>query len=65
MKTEIKCVMDMSTQKIFKLITINTENNETVFEGKLYIDSGMFKDILDEEALLKEIESIPNLLRSK
>jgi hypothetical protein len=64
MKTEIKCVMDMSTQKIFKLITINTENNETVFEGKLYIDSGMFKDILDEEALLKEIESIPNLLKS-
>ena len=56
--------MDMSTQKIFKLITINTENNETVFEGKLYIDSGMFKDLLDEEALLKEIESIPNLLRS-
>ena len=64
MKTEIKCVMDMSTQKIFKLITINTENNETVFEGKLYIDSGMFKDTIDEEALLKEIESIPNLLKS-
>ena len=56
--------MDMSTQKIFKLITINTENNETVFEGKLYIDSGMFKDTIDEEALLKEIESIPNLLKS-
>ena len=64
MKTEIKRVMDMSTEKIFKLITINTENNETVFEGKLYIDSGMFKDTIDEEALLKEIESIPNLLKS-
>lgn len=64
MKTEIKCVMDMSTQKVFKLITINTENNETVFEGKLYIDSGMFKDIIDEKALLKEIESIPSLLKS-
>lgn len=64
MKTEIKRVMDMSTQKVFKLITITTENNETVFEGKLYIDSGMFKDIIDEKALLKEIESIPSLLKS-
>jgi len=35
MKTEIKRTIDMNTQKVFKLITINTENNETVFEGKL------------------------------
>ena len=63
MKTEIKRTIDMNTQKVFKLITINTENNETVFEGKLYIDSGMFKDTIDEEALLKEIESIPSLLK--
>ena len=63
MKTEIKRTIDMNTQKVFKLITINTENNETVFEGKLYIDSGMFTDTIDEEALLKEIESIPSLLK--
>ena len=62
MNTEIKRVVDMGTQQVFKLITINTENNETIFEGKLNIDSGMFKDIIDEEALLKEIESIPSLL---
>lgn len=53
----------MNTQKVFKLITINTENNETVFEGKLYIDSRMFKGTIDEEVLLKEIESIPSLLK--
>lgn len=64
MKTEIKRVVDMNTQKVFKLITIKTDLNETVFEGKLYIDSGMFKDTIDEEALLKEFESIPILLKS-
>ncbi len=63
MKTEIKRTIDMNTQKVFKLITINTENNETVFEGKLYIDSRMFKGTIDEEVLLKEIESIPSLLK--
>ena len=63
MKTEIKRTIDMNTQKVFKLITINTENNETVFEGKLYIDSGMFTDTIDEEALFKEIESVPSLLK--
>ena len=65
MKTEIKRVVDMNTQKVFKLITIHTDDNEIVFEGKLYIDSGMFKGIIDEEEFMKEIESIPNLLRSK
>ena len=64
MQTEVKRVVDMNTQKVFKLITIKTDLNETVFDGKLYIDSGMFKDTIDEEALLKEIESIPNLLKS-
>jgi hypothetical protein len=63
MKTEIKRVVDMGTQKVFKLITINTDNNETVFEGKLYIDSEMFKGIFNEEELIKEIESIPSLLK--
>ena len=33
MKTEIKRTIDLNTQKVFKLITINTENNETVFFG--------------------------------
>ena len=64
MKTEIKRVVDMNTQKVFKLITIKTDLDETVFEGKLYTDSVIFKEIIDEEALLKEIESIPNLLKS-
>lgn len=35
MKTEINRVVDMNTQKVFKLITIKTDLNETVFEGKL------------------------------
>ena len=67
MKTEIKRVVYNDTKgsgKVFKCITICTDNDETIFEGKLYIDSGMFKDILDEEALLKELESIPSLLKS-
>ena len=64
MQTEVKRAVDMNTQKVFKLITIHTDDNEIVFEGKLYIDSGMFKGIIDEEALLKEFELIPNLLKS-
>ncbi len=55
----------MGTQKVFKLITIDTDSNETVFEGKLYIDSEMFKGVFNEEELIKEIESIPNLLKLK
>lgn len=64
MKTEINRVVDMNTQKVFKLITIKTDLNETVFEGKLYSDSIVFKEIIDEEELLKEIENIPNLLKN-
>lgn len=64
MKTEITRVVDMNTQKVFKLITIKTDLNETVFEGKLYTDSVVFKEIIDEEELLKEIQNIPSLLKN-
>ena len=64
MKTEINRVVDMNTQKVFKLITIKTDLNETVFEGKLYSDSIVFKEIIDEEELLKEIQNIPSLLKN-
>jgi len=64
MKTEINRVVDLNTQKVFKLITIKTDLGEKIFEGKLYTDSGMFKDTINEEELLKEIESIPNLLKN-
>jgi hypothetical protein len=65
MKTEINRVVDMNAQKVFKSITIKTDLNETVFEGKLYSDSVVFKkSVVDEEELLKEIENIPNLLKN-
>jgi hypothetical protein len=64
MKTEIRRVVDMNTHKVFKLIEITTDNNEAVFHGKLYTDSKRYKEPIDEEELLKEIESIPNLLKN-
>ena len=64
MKTEINRVVDMNTQKVFKLITIKTDLNETVFEGKLYTDSIVFKEIIDEEELLKQLECIPILFKN-
>ena len=63
MKTDIKRVVD-NNGKVFKLIIIRSDNNEAIFEGKLYTDSAMFKDAIDQEELLKQLESIPSLLKN-
>jgi len=65
MKTEIYSVIDVNSEEVYKSITITTDNDETIFHGKLYADSGRYKEPIDEEKLLREIESIPNLIKNK
>lgn len=61
MKTDIKRIVDGND--VYKLVTIATDNGDTVFEAKLYCDSSKFKAPINEKELMDKILEIPNLLK--
>jgi hypothetical protein len=61
MTTDIKRIVD--NNDVYKLVTITTDNGDTIFEAKLYCDSSKFKAPVNEEELMNKILEIPNLFK--